>query len=226
MHVLDNPAWSALTGAQSGFAVGDDVAKRFRADVSPFAAVADPKDPRAWESLARIVEPGETVGVYAPDAPAGWRTVAAYDALQLVYSGERAPTVTVATGTQLVDLGDADVPEMTDLVERTKPGPFLPRTIEFGGYRGVHIDGRLAAMAGQRMRPDGYCEVSAVCTDPDFRGRGFAALAMAAVMEGILNRGERPFLHVERVNERAVSVYERLGFERRADQTILVAERL
>jgi predicted GNAT family acetyltransferase len=223
MHVLDNTAWHALTGAHAAFAVGDDHAKRYRTDVSPFAAVADPADPRAWDHLAQLVEPGEIVGVYAPVAPAGWRTVGAYDAIQLVYTSDHPP---VTPDIPLVDLGDADVTDMTDLVERTKPGPFLPRTIEFGGYRGVRVDGRLAAMAGQRMRPDGWCEVSAVCTDPDFRGRGYAARAMSAVIEGILERGERPFLHVERVNERAVSVYEKLGFERRSDQSILVLERL
>ncbi|MFF1879592.1 GNAT family N-acetyltransferase [Leifsonia sp. NPDC058230] len=226
MHVLDNTAWNALTGAHAAFAVGDDHAKRYRADVSPFAAVADPADPRAWTHLAQLVGPGEVVGVYAPGTPApreGWRTVGAYDALQLVYTADRAP---VTPDTPLVELGDADVAEMTDLVERTKPGPFLPRTIEFGGYRGVRVGGQLAAMAGQRMRPDGWCEVSAVCTDPDFRGRGYAARVMAAVIEDILERGERPFLHVERANERAVSVYEKLGFERRSDTSILVLERL
>jgi ribosomal protein S18 acetylase RimI-like enzyme len=223
MHVLDNTAWHALTGAHAEFAVGDDHAKRYRSDVSPFAAVADPADPRGWDHLAQLVEPGEVVGVYGPAAPAGWRTLGAYDALQLVYTADHPP---VTPDIPLVDLGDADVADMTDLVERTKPGPFLPRTIELGGYRGVRVDDRLAAMAGQRMRPDGWCEVSAVCTDPEFRGRGFAARAMAAVIEGILERGERPFLHVERENERAVSVYEKLGFERRSNKSILVLERL
>jgi predicted GNAT family acetyltransferase len=105
------------------------------------------------------------------------------------------------------------VPEILDLVERTKPGPFAKRTIEMGRYLGIRREGRLIAMAGERLRPPGWTEVSAVCTDPDFRGQGLAARLTLAVAAGILERGELPFLHAAATNTNAIRLYEGLGFE-------------
>ncbi|GAA4142272.1 GNAT family N-acetyltransferase [Leifsonia shinshuensis] len=223
MHALDDPAWNALTGPHAAFAVGDDRARRYPADMSPFASVADHGSDTDWSRLASLVAPGETLGVFADAAPEGWEAVAGYDCYQYVFEGAALPAAPVlGDDARLVPLGEADVADALDLVERTRPGPFFPRTIDFGGYHGVRVGDRLAAMAGQRMRPDGWCEVSAVCSDPEWRGRGFAVQVMLAVMRGILDRGERPFLHVETVNERAIAVYERLGFTRRKQLSILV----
>ncbi|MGJ4844993.1 GNAT family N-acetyltransferase [Leifsonia sp. Le1] len=230
MHVLDNPAWHALTGAHRSFAVGTEDAKRYRPDMSPFAAVADPDGPLdALTELVGLSGGGDSaLGVFgASTGPDGWETLGAYDCWQLVYEHETMPQVRqLGDDARLVALGDDDVPDALDLVDRTRPGPFLPRTIEFGGYRGIRVGDRLAAMAGQRMRPDGWCEVSAVCADPEFRGRGFAATVMVEVMRGIVARGERPFLHVEATNERALGVYEALGFTRRRRANILVCQPL
>ncbi len=112
-----------------------------------------------------------------------------------------------------VELSAADVPEMLDLARRTRPGPFAPRTIELGRYLGVRRSGRLAAMAGERMRPPGHTEISSVCTDPGFRGQGLAALLVTALATAVRARGETPFLHVAEFNTGAIRVYERLGFQ-------------
>jgi ribosomal protein S18 acetylase RimI-like enzyme len=223
MHPLDDPAWHALTGSQSALGLGDDRARLFLPDVSPFAAVADRSSGADWTRLAELAGSGATVGVFADEPPAGWETQAAFECHQYVYERTDLPALPpLEDDARLTPLGRSDVADALDLVERTRPGPFLERTIEFGGYHGIRVGDTLAAMAGQRMRPDGYCEVSAVCADPVFRGRGFAARVMVAVMGGILERGETPFLHVEIGNERAVAVYERLGFTRRKDLRILV----
>jgi predicted GNAT family acetyltransferase len=117
-------------------------------------------------------------------------------------------------------LGRDDVPETVDLVNRNEPGPFLPRTIELGSYLGFRRDGRLVAMAGERLRPPGFTEISAVCTDDDWRGHGFASRLIRAVAHGIVARGEVPMLHAAATNETAVRLYERLGFTVRRLVTI------
>ena len=108
---------------------------------------------------------------------------------------------------------------MLDLAARTRPGPFLPRTIEFGGYLGIRQEGVLAAMAGERFHPPGWTEVSAVCTDPKFRGQGLGTRLTLAVAASILDRGDTPFLHASADNVSAIRLYQALGFRfrRRAD---------
>lgn len=209
-HLLDNPAWAALTGPHSRFAERTGRAARYPADVAPFHAVADPDDPRAWADLAALVGPGGTASVRGVSTPPpGWEIVRTGYGVQLVDTALRAEA-----DPGLVPLGPADVPEILDLVARTEPGPYLPRTIELGTYLGVRDrdDGRLIALAGERLHPPGWTEISAVCTDPDHRGRGLATRLVRAVAAGIKARGERPFLHAAAGNTDAVRLYESIGF--------------
>jgi ribosomal protein S18 acetylase RimI-like enzyme len=206
-HPLDNPLWTALTGPQADLAVRHGGAARFPHDVAPFAAVAGPGSP--WDDLATVTEDGDTVVV--PDAPevlpAGWELVGAIPGVQMDGSG-----LDVAGDPEAVRLGPADVPEMLDLVARTRPGPFLPRTITLGAYLGVRRDGALIAMAGERMHPPGWSEISAVCTDPGYRGEGLAGRLVRAVGEVIRERGDVPFLHAAADNVSGIRLYEHLGF--------------
>lgn len=126
---------------------------------------------------------------------------------------------------RVVALGDADAPEMLALAALTQPGPFLSNTHRFGGFIGIRIDGRLAAMAGERLKPQGYCEVSGVCTHPDFRGRGLAGLLSTIVANRIAARGEVPFLHAYANNSGAIRLYESLGFRIRCEVSVLVLRR-
>jgi len=130
---------------------------------------------------------------------------------------EELPPIDAATGTAVTmrPLGDADVEAMVSLVALTEPGPFRPRTIELGGYLGIFHGEQLVAMAGQRLAPPGFREVSAVCTHPDARRRGYGSIVTAAVARAILERGETPFLHVAVDNVAAIPVYEQLGFTTR-----------
>ena len=125
------------------------------------------------------------------------------------------PDVVPAVDAKAVRLGDRDVPEMLALAERTQPGPFRPRTIEMGRYLGIRRDGRLVAMAGERVHPPGWTEISAVCTDEAFRGQGLASRLVLAVAAGIRERHETPFLHATATNVTAIRLYERLGFRLR-----------
>lgn len=138
----------------------------------------------------------------------------------MIWPGDGLPAQQCAeSDTHVVELGTEDVPDMLDLVARTKPGPFWPRTRELGTYLGVRVDGVLVAMAGERLRPPGWTEISAVCTAVDARGQGHAARLVNALATRIVARRERPFLHVAEANTGAIALYERLGFKTRRPVT-------
>ncbi|GAA3806713.1 GNAT family N-acetyltransferase [Streptomyces coacervatus] len=207
-HILDNPAWAALTGPHAHFAERVGRAARYPADVAPFYAVSDLDDLRAWADLASLVGPGGTASVRGvTEAPAGWEVVRTGHGVQLVDTGLRAEH-----DPEAVRLGPDDVPEILDLVARTEPGPYLSRTVEMGIYLGIRHQGRLIALAGERLHPPGWTEISAVCTDPDHRGRGLATRLVRAVAAGIKERGEQPFMHARATNANAIRLYESIGF--------------
>lgn len=217
-HPLDNPVWNSLNGAQSHFALRHGAAARFDPDVTVFAAMADGAAPSAWDDLAKLAEPGtHLVVVDAPlDPPDGWEIVGRIAGVQL--TGE---DLKVEDDPSAVELGPDDEPEMAALVERTKPGPWRPRTIEMGRYIGVRVDGELVAMAGERLRPRGWVEISAVCTDERFRGRGLGSRLIRAVGAGIVERGELPMLHASAENANAIRLYESMGFVFRRNREFL-----
>ncbi|MGW5233693.1 GNAT family N-acetyltransferase [Streptomyces nodosus] len=207
-HILDNPAWAALTGPHAHFAERIGHAARYHRDVAPFYAVSDEDDPRAWADLAELVGPGGTASVRGvTEAPDGWEVFDTVQGVQLVDTGLRAEP-----DPEAVALGRDDVPEILDLIARTEPGPYLPRTVELGTYLGIRHRGRLIALAGERLHPPGWTEISAVCTDPDHRGRGLATRLVRAVAAGIKERGEHPFLHAAATNANAIRLYEAIGF--------------
>lgn len=199
--------WAALSGPQARFAETSGAAARFPTEIAPFGAVADPEDPAGWRDLATLTDRAVLTGP-AITPPPGWATEGVLTGVQMVghgMTGVPDPAAEVLT--------DADVPEILDLVARARPGPFGKRTHELGRHLGLRHEGRLVATAGERLRLPGWTEVSAVCTDPGFRGRGFAARLTLAVAAGILARGDLPFLHVAQTNTAAIRLYGRLGFE-------------
>ena len=131
-----------------------------------------------------------------------------------------------AGGVEPFVLSEGDVPEMLALTALTHPGPFRSQTYTLGTYLGVRVDGRLAAMAGQRMHVPGYREISAVCTHPDFQGLGYARMLVSRLVAETFDRGLVPFLHVEEANQRAQALYGNLGFVERARLPLLVIERV
>jgi ribosomal protein S18 acetylase RimI-like enzyme len=214
VHVLDEPARAALLGPHARFAERRGRVLRYAVDVAPF--VAFPADPGEadWRDLADLVGPGGTTALAGVELPPGWETEFALTGVQMVDDG-----VDAAPDPEAVVLGAADVPEMLALVERTRPGPFRQRTVELGTYLGLRVDGELVAMAGERLHPPGWTEVSAVCTDARFRGRGLATRLVRAVIAGIRERGETAFLHASASNTGAIRLYEELGFRLRKTTT-------
>ncbi len=219
MDDLDNWVWRALTGAQRHVSEGTGDARRYQPGVSVFAALPDEVTDAAWSALTRLVAPGEVAVLFRGEVgelPAGLTEVARLPGLQMV--GPPAPRP--ARGhpdAEVVTLTASDVAAMMELVALTEPGPFESRTIELGTYLGVRDGDRLVAMAGQRMRLDGYTEISAVCTHPDHQGRGLAGLLVDHLVDEIHGQGQVPFLHAASTNATAISRYRSLGFTTRRD---------
>jgi ribosomal protein S18 acetylase RimI-like enzyme len=206
--LLDNPVWWSLTGFHAHVAKLAGGAVRLPADVGLFAGLADPADDSAWADLGHLAGGDDVLVVGVPSLPDGWDVLLTVDGVQLVATAPFGEP-----DAETVRLGPADVPEMLDLVRRTEPGPFLPRTIELGTYLGIRRGGALVAMAGERLRVPGWTEISAVCTDPAYRGQGLASRLVKAVAAGIEERGDTAFLHTGAANSTAIRLYESMGFE-------------
>jgi ribosomal protein S18 acetylase RimI-like enzyme len=216
MHPLDNVIWHALTTRQTEFADAHDQARRFQTGVTSLAGISQPDD-QGYDSLATLAGPGGTAALFLKipyGARPGWALIAAAPLLQMVASNGVAKNGS-HTNPLIEELRSEDSPEMIELTALTKPGPFGPRTHELGNYVGIRNQGTLVAMAGERLKVPGFTEVSAVCTHPDHTGKGYARVLMLEVMKRIRDRGETPFLHVREDNERAIKIYERLGFTTR-----------
>ena len=214
-HPLDNPVRSSLLGPHGDFAERYGRALRYPPDVVPFGALPADPGPAEWADLAALTGPGGTVALAGEraDLPDGWRAGWGGEGVQLVGAGVAGAD----PDPDMVQLGPADVPEMLDLTARTKPGPFLPRTYELGVYLGIRRGGALVAMAGERLKPPGWTEISAVCTDQAWRGHGFAGRLIQILAASIQARGDTPFLHAVASNASAIRLYESLGFRRRRD---------
>ena len=213
-HPLDRPVWSALGTRQASFDAVGDLARRFPVDVSPLAAARD-GSARALAELASRIPAGDDISlleVFGPKPPAGFAATEAavvQMTARTMTTGRREP--------RLEALDDSDATEMLELALLTRPGPFRARTHALGRFFGVREGGRLVAMAGERLHIDGFHEISAVCTHPDHRGRGYGAALMRAVGARMLAEGDAPFLHSLAANTGAIGLYRKLGFEVRAE---------
>ena len=216
MLTLDNVIWQALTTRQASFARASGSARKFLSEVGPLSAFGN-GEADGFESLAALLG-DQDLGVlfleHPYEAREGWEWIAGAALVQMV--SENAGAVIHSNGEhEPVELGLGDLPEMIELTHLTKPGPFGRRTHELGTYLGIRNGNKLVAMAGERLKVPGFTEVSAVCTHPDYLGRGYASTLMLEVMRRIRERDETPFLHVRGDNARAIGLYGSLGFRTR-----------
>ena len=213
MHRLDNVIWQALTTRQAEFAEACGPARRFVREVTSLSGFEAPTD-EGYAALAELVGPGGTAAVFLDqefEERPGWERIGGAPLIQMICeNGSRLAALNGSA--EIVELGTRDSPEMVALTALTKPGPFGTRTHELGYYAGIRQEGKLVAMAGERLKVPGSIEVSAVCTHPDYLGRGYAGALMSEVMRGIRAKGETPFLHSRADNARAIALYKRLGF--------------
>jgi len=216
-HVLDNMTWHAITTGNSNIATVKDGVGVYREDIAPFAGMSE-LNAENFDKLYRLVAPQRRIAVGYDDEldldENKWELIRHMDITQMVCD-DLPKVFTTDNSSLIVPLTDEHIPQMLELTALTKPGPFFQNTILFGNYFGVFVDGRLAAMAGQRMHPLPYMEVSAVCSHPDFRGKGYAKAVMLHVMKIIAENGFIPFLHVLTENAGAIKLYESIGYSTR-----------
>jgi ribosomal protein S18 acetylase RimI-like enzyme len=224
-HPLDEVIWRALTGVQESLAEGDERARRYPAAIAPFAATMD-TEPASFRSLLALISGDDRIALFTTEevkAPPAFSVIRGDSVDQMVL--QDAGACAAQPGAAIVALGVADVPEMLALASVTQPGPFGPRTIELGDYIGIRRRGVLVAMAGERMRLDGFTEISAVCVEPAYRGHGFAVDLVGSLVSSIAARSEIPFLHVFSSNHAAIALYGKLGFALRRRMHLAVLAR-
>jgi ribosomal protein S18 acetylase RimI-like enzyme len=209
-HPLDQVIWKALTSCHRNMAQGDHLARRYLAPIAPFAATTDVST-ASFQSLLALLPAGDRIALFTLEEimpPSSFSVIERGGVEQMVLLASPSP----AGSARIVGLDASDVPDILALVEATHPGPFGPRTIELGKYIGVRRQGMLVAMAGERMRLDGFTEISAVCVHPSCRGQGLAAELISALARSIASRAETSFLHVFSSNRPAIELYRKLGF--------------
>jgi predicted GNAT family acetyltransferase len=222
-HPLDRPVWTALTTRHAALAQGGPLAKRYDPSILPFTAAAD-NDPENLRALAALVSHGETaLFAQAGDVvlPEEFAIVSNVQGVQMI----AAARLQQVSDQRIQPLTQKDAPEMLALATLTRPGPFSLRSQKLGSFWGIKIGGRLAAMAGERMKQPGLTELSGVCSHPDFRGQGLARLLSLYVAERIFESGNAPYLHAYATNSAAIRLYESIGFELRCRIGIVVAKR-
>jgi ribosomal protein S18 acetylase RimI-like enzyme len=222
-HLLDRPIWNALNSRHAALSEGNSLARRYAPSIHPFASPRDAST-ESFAALAAIVRPGETILNLQREEmplPAGFALVDEAAGVQMV--ADRA--LEEVHDDRIVRLGEADAVEMLDLATLTKPGPFTLRAQALGDFWGVRENGRLIAMAGERLKQEGWAEVSGVCTHPDARGRGLGKLLTLFVAGKIEARGEKPFLHTYAGNATAIALYERIGFRLRSKMHVMMLKR-
>jgi len=209
--LLANPIWHSLLTRHSDLALGNHFAKRYPEAIGPLSGMPE-QSTECWEALKAILPSGDHCVLFLEepaDPGRGLKLVTQFPIEQMLCE---SPRTLSSTDVEIEELGEDDVHEMMSLASLTEPGPFRCRTIQLGGYVGIREGGLLAAMAGQRTAIPGCREVSAVCTHPSYRGRGYATTLVHAVMDGVAKHGELPYLHVRQDNISAIRLYHRLGF--------------
>ncbi len=220
---LDNPIWFALNSAHREFSVGNEVARRYLSSYAPFIAVGD-DSALSGQAVLELVNPGERVGILGvmPEMTAGWSVVKEID----LYQYEWLHNFEELWDKEAVALGKEDISAMLELTQLVYPSYFREETALLGQYFGIYDGERLCGMAGVRMTMDGFREISAVCTHPDYRGRGIASRLSKHLISFIQQQGDVAFLHTEFDNVAAQAVYERLGMTKRRVIPFRVVDRV
>lgn len=223
-HLLNNPVWTALNTGNSNLGEGNDKAKHFFPDISLFVGLEENRREN-YEALLDIIPHDHTIAAFAIEKnvdPAPWTLVHRVECLQMIFEG---PTPKSEDNPDIVKLNTEHIPAMLALTKLAPPGPFLQRTIEFGGYEGIFSGDELIAMGGQRLHCGPFVEISAICTHPNHNGKGYARQIINSQIRRLLAEDNIPYLHVRADNARAINIYSSMGFVKRTEVTISILKK-
>jgi len=223
--ILDNPIWNAMISGNNSLTIGNEYAKFFPEDVAPFAGLKE-FDEQSFQQLHNIFPKNRVAVIFSAmpvEIPANWNVKDSIKAFQMIFDRVNKPLP--GDEVEILSLSKEHVPEMIALTKLTHPGPFAKRTIEFGNYFGIFKNSNLVAMAGQRLNPGRYVEISAVCTHPEHAGKGYGKALINNLVQRINSEGNVPILHVRADNEHACSIYKYLGFTIRSEININVIQK-
>jgi ribosomal protein S18 acetylase RimI-like enzyme len=224
VHVLDNPGWYTLNTHHARFALGTSLAKRYPPEKGGLIALVDHGE-AALHDMEQLVSPGEHVYLIEVQPPIdipGWTIHQIIELTQMI-SEQSLPQINDSSA--ITELTLADEPDIAQLVDLTRPGPWITGFMELGRFFGIRQDHQLVAMAGTRLHPNGYREIVTVCTHPDYQGKGYAALLVSHLVNIIQEANEVPFLHVFPGNTRAINLYKRLHFHERCIMQVAIISR-
>lgn len=220
-HILDNPVWEALISGNARLSQGSGPVRYLPRDISPFAGMKE-FSAKNFKTLYELFPFESPAAIFTDEkflVPDPWHIIKRIDGYQMLLIKALQPQ---PSDINIVKLGKQHVPEMLALTIQTNPGPFLSNTIAFGNYEGVLDNGKLVAMAGQRLHSHNFVEISAVCTHPDYLGRGYASQLILSQIRQIQANSKTAYLHVKRDNERAIKIYQSMGFEIRKEMVIYI----
>ncbi|CAL1518766.1 GNAT family N-acetyltransferase [Chitinophaga sp. MM2321] len=211
--ILDNPAWGSLISEHKHFAEGTDRVKRYRNSIVPFVACRDAGED-SMEDINPWISAGESFYIIGelPVLPKDWKVESELPCAQMLLTPGWSLPLPEEDDVTISLLGDADATAMYELINSVQPGYYNPDTRLLGTYYGIRQQGKLVAMAGERMRMTGFCELSAICTDPAYTGKGYAQRLITQLCRRHVAAGIASFLHVSLLNERAIRLYEHMGF--------------
>jgi len=224
IHLLDNPVWSALNSNNSSLGFGNNKIKKFKPEISSFAGLSS-NDADHFRELNELLEANQVTAVFSPDNRLDVEPLKLIDKIEGFQMIFNENVNDFKDRKDVVELSEKDVPAMLSLTKLSPPGPFLEGTINFGNYRGIFDGNLLVAMAGHRLHSDPFVEISAVCTHPDYLGKGFARKLILSFITDLQSDNKIPYLHVRADNVRAINIYKRMGFEMRSQMIIYVLKK-
>ena len=206
---LDNPAWYSLKETHQSLSISSDEIKFYLPEICPFGGMTSPEANLSLFIHNHIPLSNSFFVIgNKPQKTSGLSFEKELVCLQMVCS----ETIKMETTEDILELNEKHKGQLVQLVNMVQPGYFKEGTVKMGDYFGIFKNDTLVAVTGERMKMNGFTEISAVVTHPAFTGKGFAKQLIAHTVNKNFEQTIVPYLHVAETNSGAIQLYEKLGF--------------